>query len=101
MTMIMMAILIMLLLTTMMMMMMMIVMIVGWSDIGYSFLVGGDGNVYEGRGWTHVGAHTQGYNSKAFAASMIGSFTSHLPTPQALTGNQCNILIIKQQTRTY
>lgn len=33
----------------------------GWDDIGYSFLVGQDGNVYEGRGWHHVGAHTQGY----------------------------------------
>lgn len=56
----------------------------GWSDIGYSFLVGGDGNVYEGRGWSYVGAHTQNYNSKAFAASMIGSFMTSLPTAQAL-----------------
>lgn len=56
----------------------------GWSDIGYSFLVGEDGNVYEGRGWTHVGAHTAGYNSKAFAASMIGSYMSHLPNSKAL-----------------
>ena len=29
----------------------------GWSDIGYSFLVGEDGNIYEGRGWSKVGAH--------------------------------------------
>ena len=58
----------------------------GWSDIGYSFLVGGDGNVYEGRGWSYVGAHTQGYNSVAFAASMIGSFDSGFPNAAALTG---------------
>lgn len=56
----------------------------GWSDIGYSFLVGEDGNVYEGRGWSNVGAHTFGQNSVAFAASMIGSFTSRLPNAQAL-----------------
>lgn len=26
-------------------------------DIGYNFLIGGDGSVYEGRGWDTVGAH--------------------------------------------
>ena len=36
----------------------------GWWDIGYSFIVGEDGNVYEGRGWDMVGAHTKGYNSR-------------------------------------
>ena len=34
----------------------------GWWDIGYSFLVGEDGNIYEGRGWNEIGAHTKGYN---------------------------------------
>lgn len=29
----------------------------GWWDIGYNFLIGGDGNVYEGRGWDTTGAH--------------------------------------------
>lgn len=29
-----------------------------WDDIAYSFVVGGDGNVYEGRGWSTVGAHS-------------------------------------------
>lgn len=31
-----------------------------WDDIGYNFLVGGDGSVYEGRGWDKQGAHTKG-----------------------------------------
>lgn len=31
-----------------------------WDDIGYNFLVGGDGNVYEGRGWLKQGSHTKG-----------------------------------------
>ena len=34
----------------------------GWRDIGYNFVIGGDGHVYEGRGWKVVGAHTSGYN---------------------------------------
>lgn len=29
-----------------------------FDDIAYNFLVGGDGLVYEGRGWTKGGAHT-------------------------------------------
>lgn len=57
----------------------------GWSDIGYSFLVGQDGNIYEGRGWHHVGAHTQGYNSRGFAASFMGNFMTHLPNAASLT----------------
>jgi N-acetylmuramoyl-L-alanine amidase len=34
-----------------------------WDDIGYNFIVGEDGNVYEGRGWGIVGAHAPGFNS--------------------------------------
>ena len=55
----------------------------GWSDIGYSFLVGGDGNVYEGRGWNKVGAHTYGYNSVGYGVCFIGSFTNINPDPEA------------------
>lgn len=32
----------------------------GWFDIGYNFLIGGDGAAYEGRGWKTEGAHTLG-----------------------------------------
>ncbi|XP_077264682.1 peptidoglycan recognition protein S3 isoform X2 [Temnothorax americanus] len=45
-----------------------------WDDIGYSFLIGGDGNVYEGCGWTHEGAHTYGYNKKSVGIAFIGNF---------------------------
>lgn len=31
-----------------------------WDDIAYNFIVGGDGAVYEGRGWEKQGAHTKG-----------------------------------------
>jgi peptidoglycan recognition protein len=50
----------------------------GWSDIGYNFLVGGDGNIYEGRGWERVGAHAPGYNSNSMGICFIGSFTCEL-----------------------
>lgn len=50
-----------------------------WSDIGYNFLVGGDGNAYEGRGWDKQGAHTKGYNTKSICIAFIGTFNSYLP----------------------
>jgi len=37
--------------------------------------VGGDGNVYEGRGWHQVGAHTYGFNKKSVGIALIGEFS--------------------------
>ncbi|XP_063227004.1 peptidoglycan-recognition protein 2-like [Bacillus rossius redtenbacheri] len=53
-------------------------------DIAESFLIGGDGNVYEGTGWHRVGNHTEGYNSKAIGISMIGDFRDMLPPARQL-----------------
>ncbi|CAL1297231.1 unnamed protein product [Larinioides sclopetarius] len=52
----------------------------GWDDIGYNFLIGGDGRVYVGRGWNRVGAHTYGYNRNAIAFSLMGDFTNKVPS---------------------
>lgn len=56
----------------------------GWEDIGYSFVVGSDGYVYEGRGWHWVGAHTRGHNSRGFGVAIVGNYTAGLPTEAAL-----------------
>nr|XP_016846275.1 PREDICTED: N-acetylmuramoyl-L-alanine amidase [Anolis carolinensis] len=56
----------------------------GWDDIGYSFIVGSDGYLYQGRGWHWVGAHTLGYNSKGFGVSFIGDYMKTLPATFAL-----------------
>nr|KAG5698049.1 hypothetical protein BaRGS_016697 [Batillaria attramentaria] len=55
----------------------------GWSDLGYNFMVGEDGNAYEVRGWTAVGAHTKGYNNNGIAICVIGDFTNHAPNAAA------------------
>ncbi|NXM77580.1 PGRP2 amidase, partial [Serilophus lunatus] len=55
-----------------------------WDDIGYSFLVGSDGYLYQGRGWHWVGAHTKGYNTKGFGVGYVGDFSAALPEPDAL-----------------
>ncbi|KAJ8317122.1 hypothetical protein KUTeg_005026 [Tegillarca granosa] len=63
----------------------------GYNDIGYSFLIGQDGNVYEGRGWNSQGAHTKNHNDHSFAASFMGNFMSHLPVQKALDAAQALI----------
>jgi N-acetylmuramoyl-L-alanine amidase len=55
----------------------------GWADIGYNFLVGQDGNAYEGRGWDRVGAHSPNYNSVAYGVCVMGTFTSSNPNAAA------------------
>lgn len=60
----------------------------GWWDIGYNFLVGGDGFGYEGRGWTHEAAHTYGYNSKSIGIAFIGTFNNILPPPKQILAAQ-------------
>lgn len=44
----------------------------------FSFLVGGDGQIYEGAGWHKVGAHTRGYNTRSLGLAFIGTFTSKI-----------------------
>lgn len=56
----------------------------GWWDIAYSFLVGGDGSAYEGRGWTSEGAFTYNYNSRAIGIAFIGTFNDILPPPRQI-----------------
>lgn len=55
-----------------------------WDDIGYNFLVGGDGSAYEGRGWNKVGAHTKGYNTRSICIAFIGTFNKVTPPMRQL-----------------
>lgn len=55
-----------------------------YGDIGYNFLIGGDGNVYEGRGWLSVGAFLQGQNSKSEGIAFIGNYNNLEPTNEQL-----------------
>uniref|UniRef100_A0A034VE47 Peptidoglycan-recognition protein LF n=1 Tax=Bactrocera dorsalis TaxID=27457 RepID=A0A034VE47_BACDO len=60
----------------------------GWGDIGYNFLIGGDGLVYEGRGWYNQGAHTTGYNGNSICIAFIGTFNVEVPTEKDLKAAQ-------------
>lgn len=58
---------------------------VGWDDIGYNYLVGEDGNAYEGRGWDHKGAQVRACNSVSLGFSVIGNYNTRLPNISALS----------------
>ncbi|XP_028911696.1 peptidoglycan recognition protein 3-like [Ornithorhynchus anatinus] len=57
-------------------------------DVGYNFLVGEDGNVYEGVGWDTEGAHTYGYNDIALGVAFLGLFEDKPPNAAALMAAQ-------------
>lgn len=50
-----------------------------WYDIGYNFLVGGDGVAYIGRGWDAIGAHTKTFNNVSIGIAFIGTFVTSKP----------------------
>ncbi|XP_017085244.1 peptidoglycan-recognition protein LF [Drosophila eugracilis] len=50
-----------------------------WVDIGYNFLVGGDGQVYVGRGWHIQGQHVKGYGAISISIAFIGTFVNMEP----------------------
>uniref|UniRef100_A0A6P7HEG7 Peptidoglycan-recognition protein LF-like n=1 Tax=Diabrotica virgifera virgifera TaxID=50390 RepID=A0A6P7HEG7_DIAVI len=64
-----------------------------WSDIAYNFLIGGDGKIYEGRGWISEGAHTYNYNKKSLGIAFIGTFTNFVPHKEQI--NALGVLIEK------
>ena len=53
----------------------------GWADIGYHFLVGRDGRVYEGRSLRAQGAHAGNneLNQHNLGIALIGDFMTQLP----------------------
>jgi N-acetylmuramoyl-L-alanine amidase len=55
--------------------------------------VGGDGDVYEGRGWDKQGAHTKGFNSGSIGIAYIGTFNKILPNERQL---QAGFLLLNE-----
>ncbi|XP_048482504.1 peptidoglycan recognition protein 1-like isoform X1 [Plutella xylostella] len=63
----------------------------GWADIGYNFAVGGDGAVYEGRGWALLGAHALHFNTVSLGVCLIGDWSDSLPPRNQLKAVQALI----------
>ncbi|XP_070762301.1 peptidoglycan recognition protein 5 [Enoplosus armatus] len=56
-----------------------------FDDIGYNFLIGGDGTVYEGRGWGVIGAHAKGNNDDSLGIAFMGNFNYDTPSTGAIS----------------
>ncbi|XP_017901620.1 PREDICTED: peptidoglycan recognition protein 4 isoform X4 [Capra hircus] len=65
-------------------------------DIGYNFLVGQDGIIYEGVGWSVQGSHTPSYNDIALGLAFMGTFSGSPPNAAALEAAknliQCSVI---------
>lgn len=61
-----------------------------WSDIGYNWLVDGNGVIYQGRAYNTdgnrnvIGAHFSGFNANTMGICVIGNYNNRMPTGDAL-----------------
>jgi N-acetylmuramoyl-L-alanine amidase len=70
-----------------------------WADIGYHYLIGRDGKVYEGRPATAQGAHARGVNNVSnLGVAVIGDFNDVLSGPKQLKTLE---LFLKDMRRKY
>ena len=92
-----------------------------WADIGYQWLVGGDGVIFQGRAFNQdeyeetgnravIGAHVGGQNTNALGVCVIGNFDigDNFPTGEALEslyhvlgwkGSHWNIDVLESSTK--
>ncbi|XP_062033145.1 peptidoglycan recognition protein 1 [Lepus europaeus] len=61
----------------------------GWCDVGYNFLIGEDGLVYEGRGWDIKGDHAgPTWNPISIGITFMGNYMDRVPPARALRAAQ-------------
>ncbi|WP_020616152.1 N-acetylmuramoyl-L-alanine amidase [Paenibacillus daejeonensis] len=51
-----------------------------WAGIGYTYVIGQDGTVYQCMDWTQVGAHVGNSNKHALGICLVGDFRTQKPT---------------------
>lgn len=56
----------------------------GWDDIGYNWLIDGNGVIYEGRGEGRQGAHFSCMNQNTTGVCVIGNYENAIPTDEAI-----------------
>lgn len=56
----------------------------GWADVGYHFLVGQNGIIYEGRDWHVRGTHVETFNTGSLGICLLGNFMTQAPTAPQL-----------------
>ena len=58
----------------------------GWTDVGYNYIIEKEGKLVKGRPLKIPGAHTKagGMNRKSIGIALIGNFENHRPYPRQL-----------------
>jgi hypothetical protein len=54
----------------------------GWGDVGYNYMIGPGGRIYEGRDLAYDGAHVSGHNGGNIGIAMLGDYSDRPLTKQ-------------------
>ena len=75
----------------------------GWSDIGYHYLIGLNGERWNGRNVNLIGAHCEGYNANSIGVCYVGGVDKNMKAKDTRTQKQKDALvaILKDLRRLY
>ena len=65
----------------------------GWSDIGYHYLIGLNGERWEGRNVNLIGAHCEGHNSNSIGVCYVGGVDKKMNAKDTRTEKQKDALV--------
>jgi len=65
----------------------------GWSDIGYHYIIGIDGEIQSGRSVQIQGAHTRGHNEDSIGISYVGGLDANRKPKDTRTEQQKESLV--------
>lgn len=65
----------------------------GWSDIGYHYLIGLNGECWEGRNVNLIGAHCEGHNSNSIGVCYVGGVDKKMQSKDTRTEKQKDALV--------
>lgn len=65
----------------------------GWADIGYHYLIGLNGERWNGRNVNLVGAHCEGYNANSIGVCYVGGCDKNMKAKDTRTDKQKTALI--------
>lgn len=71
----------------------------GWADVGYHYLVGKDGLIYEGRDINARGTHVAGYNTGSAGVCLLGNFMTDTPGEAQLLAAQSLVMWLAEWLR--
>lgn len=69
----------------------------GWADIGYHYLIGRDGRIFEGRPESIQGAHVKHNNKNNLGISLVGNFNRYSPNSKQYKSLQMLLQMKKRQ----